>query len=590
MRNSKIPGIALLLALMGAGLGCGSGETPGTTPTPIEPTDCEGERFDSTWEALYDRVIVRNDCANGVCHGQSAAGGLDLRPDVAYENLFQVPSTGSRWRRIEAGDKDRSSFWLKLAHKTLGPEYSVGGQPMPIGRPPVPENELEATRQWIMVGAPREGTVRGVEELLDVCLPEPAPLDIVPLEAPAPGEGVQFRMPPLTIAAASEQEVCFATVYDFSDQIPDWAFDPTGRYFRFSGQELRQSPNSHHAVLLYADFEPEEYVDHHSFGTWTCSGGPRQGEVCHPLDEDPCGRGGLCHSEIDPVSLGCIGYGPPGSGLGITSAQLGGAQEAQAFIEFPDGVFGQMPTRGIVYWSHHSFNLETVDAVLEARLNFPFARKQERPLQQIFNVERVFAPSAPPFTEQTVCHFHQLPRGARLTGLTSHYHEKGRTFWAELPDGREIYRNYTYNDPNKAFFDPPLEFDSEDPAERRIHFCATYNNGRNEDGTPNPDKVTRASEIPDSALQTFGACTPVACAEGLVGKACNGFGDDATCDSEPGAGDGFCDACAITGGESTKNEMFILIGQYHIEPGFPQPPAEGPIFAGLASLPDPDQR
>jgi hypothetical protein len=37
------------------------------------------------------------------------------------------------------------------------------------------------------------------------------------------------------------------------------------------------------------------------------------------------------------------------------------------------------------------------------------------------------------------------------------------------------------------------------------------------------------------------------------------------CDTSPGAGDGLCDACAITGGESTENEMFILIGQYYID-------------------------
>jgi hypothetical protein len=36
------------------------------------------------------------------------------------------------------------------------------------------------------------------------------------------------------------------------------------------------------------------------------------------------------------------------------------------------------------------------------------------------------------------------------------------------------------------------------------------------------------------------------------------------CDSTPGANDGSCDACSITGGESTENEMFILIGSYFL--------------------------
>jgi hypothetical protein len=31
--------------------------------------------------------------------------------------------------------------------------------------------------------------------------------------------------------------------------------------------------------------------------------------------------------------------------------------------------------------------------------------------------------------------------------------------------------------------------------------------------------------------------------------------------------------------------MFILIGQYYIDPSYPQPDPDGPIFAGLASVP-----
>ena len=36
--------------------------------------------------------------------------------------------------------------------------------------------------------------------------------------------------------------------------------------------------------------------------------------------------------------------------------------------------------------------------------------------------------------------------------------------------------------------------------------------------------------------------------------------DDASCDSAPGAGDGSCDACAITAGITSDDEMFVLLG------------------------------
>ena len=35
----------------------------------------------------------------------------------------------------------------------------------------------------------------------------------------------------------------------------------------------------------------------------------------------------------------------------------------------------------------------------------------------------------------------------------------------------------------------------------------------------------------------------------------NQKGDDAVCDTTPGAGDGYCDACSIMGGVTTENEM-----------------------------------
>ena len=36
--------------------------------------------------------------------------------------------------------------------------------------------------------------------------------------------------------------------------------------------------------------------------------------------------------------------------------------------------------------------------------------------------------------------------------------------------------------------------------------------------------------------------------------------DDASCDSAPGAGDGSCDACAITSGLTSDDEMFVMLG------------------------------
>jgi len=146
--------------------------------------------------------------------------------------------------------------------------------------------------------------------------------------------------------------------------------------------------------------------------------------------------------------------------------------------------------------------------------------------------------------------------------LSSHTHQRGEEFWIEDPEGRRIYDTFIYSDPLIQAYRPPLRFDSADPADRTLTFCATYNNGVAPDGSPDPASVRARSTTPSNGYP----CEPVACTDGLVGEPCNGPFDHATCDSVLGAGDGFCDACAITYGVTTEDEMFVLITSLIPEP------------------------
>jgi hypothetical protein len=137
--------------------------------------------------------------------------------------------------------------------------------------------------------------------------------------------------------------------------------------------------------------------------------------------------------------------------------------------------------------------------------------------------------------------------------LSSHTHKRGRNFTVDLPDGTRIYTSEIYSDPVEKMFDPPLHFGSTDPAQRTLTYCAEFNNGLNDDGAPDVSLVTKLSTMPDRTT-----CTPVACVAGKVGAACGGASASAECDSSAGAGDGSCDACPITGGQTTENEMFVL--------------------------------
>ena len=520
--------------------------------------------FKSTFEGIQKSIFDVHGCTNQVCHGSAKQGGLDLSPDVAYQNLIEVTSTASPLPRIQPGNQNRSFLWLKLAAKTAPEKLPTGvevpGAPMPNGLPALSADELEALRLWIYSGAPQTGTVPGTESLLNACLPPAEPLIIKPLDPPPPGAGFQFVMPDWHLEAHSEHELCFATYYDISAQVPQEFQDPSGTMFRFNVNDLRQDPQSHHLILNRYIGTADDIHDP-SFGAWTCNGGDKAGQPCEPTDLTSCGSG-ICTSEIKQ-SFACIGFGPGGFGQNFYA--IGGAQKAQATTEFADGVFAQVPMKGILYWNSHAFNLTDQDTTMHARLNYSFAKTPKFPVGSIFDTSKIFAANAAAYKTQMLCNDYVLPQGARLFSLSSHTHKHGKHFTVNDPTGKLIYESFVYNDPLTQTYNPPLAFDSAAPKQRTLHYCSLYNNGMAADGSPDPNTVTRRSRLPQSAQNTIGFCSPVACAAGKIGAPCHGTGDDRACDSAPGANDGSCDACAITGGESTENEMFILIGSYYVD-------------------------
>ncbi|MBI1816135.1 MAG: hypothetical protein HYR72_14250 [Deltaproteobacteria bacterium] len=542
--------------------------TPTATATTVVSGQCADapKAYASTFAGIQDVIFERRGCTESACHGAAQQGGLDLRSDVAYDNLIEVGSSESSLDRIRPGDKDRSYLFLKLAAATkpsiLPPGTQISGAPMPNGLPALSEDELEIVRLWILNGAPKTGTVEGTAALLGACLPPPEPIVIKPLDPPATGEGIQLEMPPWKLEAHSEHEICFATYYDISQQVPPEFLDPaTGTAFLFDSSELRQDAQSHHLILNRYVGSIDDINDP-SLGDWTCSGGAHDSDACDPTDVHACGTDGFCRSQIRQ-SFACIGFGPSVGGQSFYA--IGGSQTAQSYTHYIPGVYAQIPTKGVLYWNSHAFNLTDQDTMMHARLNYYFAKDPRHSVRPIFDTRMIFAANAPPYTTQTICNDFVLPQGARLFNLSSHTHRHGKHFTIALSDGTQLYESFVYNDPVDTTFNPPLMFDSPDPVQRTLHFCSLYNNGMNSDGSPDPDFVTRRSHVPDSARNTFGLCTPVACTKGKVGAACHGTKDHHTCDTAEGANDGFCDACPITGGESTENEMFILIGSYYLD-------------------------
>jgi hypothetical protein len=511
--------------------------------------------FDSTWEAIQSVAFEQNGCANSLCHGAAAAGGLDLSPGVAYDNLVGVTAVASSLRRVSPREPANSFLYHKLSAKTFPNSYAVAGSPMPSAGPAISAGALEAIRLWIEAGAPETGSVgdtlgRGedeLERLLGVCLPEAEAVNTVPLPPPERNVGLQFVMPPHEVLAETEQELCFAVYEDFRDSIPPQFMSADREFFYARGDEVREDAFTHHNVLMAAGI-PDTAVHDPSFGQWSCIGGDQAGEVCEPTDLQSCGTG-KCRSELQN-SVACIGFGPGDGPVASLASNIG------SFLT-QEGYYETFPTHGIFYWNSHAFNLTTEDATHHVWRNLFYTADRRFDAEYFTYSTNIGAGAGtPPFERKKVCRDYRLAQGDGLIYLSSHTHKRGEYFTVSRKGGEQLYETYTYDEPLNKQFDPPLVFNSPDPAQRTLEYCAIYNNGVNADGSFNLDKVTRASRRPVNAQP----CKPTACVAGNIGGPCAGVNDDVSCDSAPGAGDGWCDACAITSGITSDDEMFIVLG------------------------------
>jgi hypothetical protein len=533
------------------------------------PASCPCDRASSTFAAIQNQIFERHGCTQAVCHGASQAStdNLDLRADVAYENLVGVPSVTLPGKsRVERGLARESVLWLKLAKGTRGGN-DVPGAGMPSGLPGVSESELEAVRLWIHSGAPETGVVIGTENLLGSCLPPPDPIKIEAPAPPPPDQGVQLHAPPWKIPPRDpsipghdgEDEVCYATWYDFSATIPasdrtpcpDFFGGPTKECFYYNRSALTQDPDSHHSIIhLYKgayDITDDYFTcsgganrnktcdpaapdcpngtctAHPAFGPFTCLGGTNEGQTCDPKGDAAQCPGGGCAGHVQSA-IACIFYGPPDYGFDISGTgsdnapSIGGSQQPVSSNVFPSEVFAMLPVKGTIVWNSHAFNLTQQLATNEQWLNLYFAGPSDRvhPVNGIFDATDIFVMDVPPFQKHEYCRTYTLPQGSRLFQLSSHTHKRGELFriWgpgitaecgteagrippADCPPepGPSIFTTTLYSDPEVLYFDPPVALDGADPASRRYKFCSRYDNGADD-----PSEAKRQSTSPSPPL------------------------------------------------------------------------------------------
>ena len=454
---------------------------------------------------------------------------------------------------------------------------------MPLTGKALSADHLEAMRLWIRNGAPETTDVDDVASLLGCDSPTPAQANkIARPDAPPAGEGVQLISGPWTVEADSEDEVCFATYYDLEqnpESVPAWAkadcdgsvfSDYSGSCVAINGRTLTQDPQSHHSIINV--YTGSSGPADNAWGPWQCSSGPSKGMTCDPTRiNDPvanggadCGGGGhVCATEAKS-SVACRGVGP--ADRQFRTVGMGGAQSPISEQRFGEGVFSLLPTKGVITWNSHAFNLSAEDTTIDQYNNFLFAPQNQRQYfsRGIFDTKDIFIANVPPYERRTYCSTYTLPVGARLTQLGSHTHKRG-VFWQTWLPPQDTsctvrsgcvpntttadYVSKVYNDPLYLNYDIPLAFDSANATDRTLKFCATYDNGVE---YPELLKLNSTSVGTTCDSNRF-------CANGSTpGQSCNNNSD---------CGDGgMCDACTVRGGVTTEDEMFLLLGNFYVVP------------------------
>lgn len=590
---------------------CGSEGNGGTE------AKCDAQ---STFAQIEEQIFEGYGCTASACHGDSAQGGLDLRPPNAYANLINAPASSGDYERVFPGEQELSMLYQKVAAKTEGfqlatLENPIGGSPMPTSNEVLGEDDLSLLRIWIRGGAPETGIVEGSQQYASCKLEgEVAPNKIQPLPAPATDEGVQFYSGAWEVPAEQEGEVCFVSYYDYSDRIPADFVIPCGEAqggpdrdcFVYDRSLLAQDPQSHHSIIEFY-VPPEDKQEHWNpmdpawKDSWTCLGGDNDGVACTP-GGDECGHRSQC-TTTPLTTVGCIGYqnAPPELGTvfgffgrAAVRQNLVTAQESTFRESYPPNVYAMAPVQGFIVWDSHAFNWTESDTTIEQWLNLRFASPDQLLYErrQIFDADDIFGMGRiEAFESKEACGSFEMPENGRLLTLSSHTHQFGTNFrvWyppnepcdndepgmeCQPPDREPDYVSFDYADPlYQRFADDAIPaFDSPNPEDRTFVFCAIWDNGES-----NPENVRRNSEKPEAEtcdfVETFSKVVPESfrfftCGCAPEERSCLGGPDEGMLcngnDSVCGEG-GVCDACPLGGGVTTEEEMFILLGSYYVQ-------------------------
>jgi hypothetical protein len=362
----------------------------------------QATRYDppSTFHTIEDRIFSERGCAVSTCHGADAAGGLDLRPGIAFASLVGVTPDNAAARakglqRVKPGDVVGSFLSAKLRGTLAADE----GDPMPSGDDPVPAVAVDLIDAWIAAGAPQSGHVEGAPELPPRIYTETPPL------AP-PANGFQMVLEGPVLQPKQEQEGCLwvpAPPADVAVQRIEYALNP----------------GTHH------------------FAIWRHSG-----DAPPPLDT------------WLPNDIACLNSG------GSLGQNLSGAPHAPYFVaEQPPGFAVLLP--GATYYglNAHYYNESSQPIQMKVWVNFHLYEGTPDHLVHFlpFDLSASGGINVPPYTERTTRGRFTNTSGQTMhvMGVGGHMHKRGVRFSVWTSDGTKVHDDFDWAHPSSRPFVPP---------------------------------------------------------------------------------------------------------------------------------------
>lgn len=383
------------------------GENPGDL-TEEEAEGCEEEE-ELSFESLYENLFSAS-CAFSSCHSSQARKGdlslasiEDARAELVGIAAANETADSAGMLRVDPGNPDNSFLLRKL----LGPGPGEGNRMPANSSTPLSDNVTGAVREWILAGAPLEGTIDGVPDLQD----EPSPpIDRLPAP-PVPENGLQIRLPDFTIAPRSEREVFYYL------RNPLQGADVEGDDIFVKRIDIHMREDSHHFIIY----------------RWSGGRAPRSG--FRDIAEDF-----VNFSRREFVTA---------------------SQSSFQGLAFPDGV-GLRFDRNVDFdLNSHYLNLNGTEPMIgEVYINFFFAEPGEittvvRPIFDTIDTINV-----PPNATRTVEGNWRVSRETHVYMLSSHMHRHGIEYGAFLTENgqdiRRVYLSRDWDDPVNTFFENPL--------------------------------------------------------------------------------------------------------------------------------------